>query len=190
MISFGGRLDAENLGKLLAIRCWFASLRSWRFSNGLALVITHAGINTVLESLSAGVPLVAVLLGNDQPGVAARIKAHGAGLVVPLRKLNSNRLRNAVEQVLQDSKYREAAGALQRAIRQLDGPGLAADLVEQAAEYRLHTTDRVMRAILSPTYSNDRTRTIRTMGGAKKARRIFCDGPIPLAHCFSKNDRL
>ena len=30
-------------------------------------VITHAGLNTVLESLSEGVPLVCIPLGNDQP---------------------------------------------------------------------------------------------------------------------------
>jgi zeaxanthin glucosyltransferase len=132
LISFGGRLDAEKIGKLAGDPVLVRFAPQLEVLKRAALVITHAGINTVLESLSEGVPLVAVPLGNDQPGVAARIKAHGAGLVVPLRKLNSNRLRNAVEQVLQDSKYREAAGALQRAIRQLDGPGLAADLVEQA----------------------------------------------------------
>src|SRR3981189_1386468 len=38
-----------------------------------AAVIPHAGLNTVLESLAEGVPLVAVPLGNDQPGVAARV---------------------------------------------------------------------------------------------------------------------
>lgn len=39
-----------------------------------AAVITHAGLNTVLESLAAGVPLVTLPLGNDQPGVAARVQ--------------------------------------------------------------------------------------------------------------------
>lgn len=36
------------------------------------LTITHAGVNTTLESLSNGVPLVAIPITNDQPGVAAR----------------------------------------------------------------------------------------------------------------------
>ena len=49
-----------------------------------AAVVTHAGLNTTLESLAEGVPLVAIPQGNDQPGVAARIAHHGAGVVVPL----------------------------------------------------------------------------------------------------------
>lgn len=38
-----------------------------------ALTITHAGLNTVLESLRCGVPMVAIPIANDQPGVAARV---------------------------------------------------------------------------------------------------------------------
>jgi UDP:flavonoid glycosyltransferase YjiC (YdhE family) len=34
--------------------------------------------------------------------------------------------------VLQEARYREAAQVLQKAIRQLDGPDRAADLIEQA----------------------------------------------------------
>ncbi|MEO0376017.1 MAG: glycosyltransferase, partial [Cyanobacteria bacterium P01_A01_bin.17] len=43
------------------------------------LTITHAGMNTVLESLSNGVPMVAIPITNDQPGVAARVAWSGAG---------------------------------------------------------------------------------------------------------------
>jgi zeaxanthin glucosyltransferase len=46
---------------------------------GAALCITHAGLNTALESLAQGVPMVALPIGYDQPGVAARIKYHGVG---------------------------------------------------------------------------------------------------------------
>jgi zeaxanthin glucosyltransferase len=35
--------------------------------------ITHAGLNTVLESLAQGVPQLAIPITYDQPGVAARI---------------------------------------------------------------------------------------------------------------------
>jgi len=38
-----------------------------------ALTITHAGLNTVLESLSCGVPMVAIPIAKDHPGVAARV---------------------------------------------------------------------------------------------------------------------
>jgi UDP:flavonoid glycosyltransferase YjiC (YdhE family) len=80
--------------------------------------------------------MVAVPLANDQPGMAARVRARGAGVVVPRRKLNPVRLRKAVQLVLTDPGYRQAARNLQNAFRQIDGPGRAADLIEQALQIR------------------------------------------------------
>lgn len=38
------------------------------------LAITHAGLNTALEALARGVPMVAIPITNDQPGVAGRLE--------------------------------------------------------------------------------------------------------------------
>ena len=131
LISLGGGIDPARLGKLAGDPLVVSYAPQLEVLKRAALVITHAGINTVLESLCEGVPLVAVPLAHDQPGVAARVKARGACVVVPLRKLNAARLRKAVTLVLQDSRYREAAQVLQKAIQQTNGPGRAADLIEQ-----------------------------------------------------------
>jgi len=61
-----------------------------------SLVITHAGMNTTLESLSQGIPLVAIPVTNDQPGVAGRVLHHGLGQVVTLSHLSATRLRMAI----------------------------------------------------------------------------------------------
>jgi UDP:flavonoid glycosyltransferase YjiC (YdhE family) len=131
LISLGGGLDPANLGKLAGNPLVVSFAPQLEILKRAALVITHGGLNTVLESLCEGVPLVAVPLANDQPGVAARVKARGACVVVRRHKLNAARLRKAVQQVLQDSRYREAAQTLQKTIQQMDGPGRAADLIEQ-----------------------------------------------------------
>lgn len=47
-----------------------------------ALCITHAGLNTALECLSNGLPMVAIPITNDQPGVAARSEWMGTGEMV------------------------------------------------------------------------------------------------------------
>src|SRR5439155_2028038 len=64
------------------------------------LCVTHAGLNTALEALAEGIPLVAIPITNDQPGVAARILASGTGLFLPLVKLNAEALRGLVDEVL------------------------------------------------------------------------------------------
>lgn len=134
VVSLGGRLDPAKLGTMAGDPLVVRFAPQLELLKRAALVITHAGVNTVLESLSEGVPLLAIPLGNDQPGVAARLKARRAGVVVPLRRLSAARLRKAIARVLQDPSYREAAQALQRAIRQVNGPERAADLIEQVLQ--------------------------------------------------------
>ena len=44
-----------------------------------ALTITHAGLNTVLDSMANGVPVVAVPITYEQPAIARRVEWAGAG---------------------------------------------------------------------------------------------------------------
>ena len=98
-----------------------------------ALTITHAGMNTTMQSLHYGVPMIAIPLAHDQPAIAARLTRTGAGVVIPPRQLNSARLRSAVELVLpRDSSYRASAGRLREAIQQAGGRERAADILEAA----------------------------------------------------------
>ena len=131
VISLGGGLDPSRLGTLPAEPLLVGFAPQLEILKRAALVITHAGLNTVLESLAEGVPLVAIPLGNDQPGVAARVKSRGAGLVVPRSKLSVGALRVAVEAVLRDPGYRESAQALKVAFAKVDGPSMAADIIER-----------------------------------------------------------
>jgi zeaxanthin glucosyltransferase len=97
-----------------------------------SVCITHAGLNTVLEALAQGVPQVAIPVTNDQPGVAARIAEKQAGRVVSLKELTAPRLSASLDQVLDDSIYRDNARYFQQVIARATGLSKAADLVEQA----------------------------------------------------------
>ena len=129
VISLGGGLDPSRLGTLPGDPLVVGFAPQLEIVKRAALVITHGGLNTVLESLAEGVPLVAIPLGNDQPGVAARVKARGAGLVVPRTMLKVGILRSAVEAVLGEPSYRQSAQALKAAFAQVDGPSMAADII-------------------------------------------------------------
>jgi UDP:flavonoid glycosyltransferase YjiC (YdhE family) len=58
------------------------------------LCITHAGLNAALEALAQGVPMVAIPIGHDQPGVAARIAHHGVGEFMEVDDLTSKVFRS------------------------------------------------------------------------------------------------
>jgi zeaxanthin glucosyltransferase len=97
-----------------------------------SVCITHAGLNTVLESLAQGVPQVAIPVSYDQPGVAARIADKKTGVVTSLDKLTADHLSTLLNEVLNDSTYRDNARKLQKAIAQTNGLSVAADLVEES----------------------------------------------------------
>ncbi len=96
------------------------------------LTITHAGMNTTLESMAAGTPMVAIPITNDQPGVSARIEWSGVGKTILPHKLTVPRLRAAIQRVLLDDDYKANVQAIQTAIQQTDGLNVAADIVEAA----------------------------------------------------------
>jgi MGT family glycosyltransferase len=71
-------------------------------------VVTHAGHGTVIRALAHGVPLVCIPMGNDQYDNAARIVARGAGLRLST-KTKLPALREAIQRVLEEPSFREAA---------------------------------------------------------------------------------
>ena len=107
-----------------------------------SLTITHAGLNSTLEALAHGVPLVALPLGVDQNGVAARLQRTKAGIVVPMQKRSAAQISKAIRIALLDPLYKRAAKRLQAEINRIQGLEHAADLVERAFESQLTTTGK------------------------------------------------
>jgi zeaxanthin glucosyltransferase len=101
-----------------------------------AVAITHAGMNTALECLTYGVPMVAIPVTNDQPGVAARVVWTGAGEIVPFGKLTAARLQTALKLVLTKPSYQENALRLKQSISEAGGVSRAADIIELAISTR------------------------------------------------------
>lgn len=95
------------------------------------LAITHAGLNTALECLAAGVPMLCLPITNDQPGVAARVEWVGAGRWLSPRAASPTRLRALRQELLTNPSFRQVAQRFQRDIAQAPGARLAADLIER-----------------------------------------------------------
>lgn len=98
-----------------------------------SLVITHAGLNTTLTALEAGVPVLAIPITNEQPGIAARLAHSGAGRMVPLRQLRLDTLTAVLAELRANPRYRARARELQAAGRAAGGVATAADWVEGLA---------------------------------------------------------
>jgi MGT family glycosyltransferase len=132
VISLGGGQDPALLGDLPGDPVVVGYAPQLELIRRSALTISHGGLNTALESLARGVPLVVLPVAYDQPGVGARVEWSGVGRSLPVGRLTVERLREAVRVVLGDPSYRARAGELRSSIAAADGLNRAADLIELA----------------------------------------------------------
>ncbi|HEX4246448.1 MAG TPA: glycosyltransferase [Pseudonocardia sp.] len=93
------------------------------------LFITHAGFGSVRETLTAGVPVVALPQRADQPMNAQRLADLGVGITLAPDEIDAATLAAACRRALADPHFRHAAHGYQRQILALPGMDrLVADL--------------------------------------------------------------
>lgn len=95
------------------------------------LAILHGGLNSVLDALSTGVPMIVTPIAFEQGAIAARVAASGAGLAVKPRQLRRG-LRPALGRLLREPAFVRKAQALQVEIAMGGGADRAAALIEAA----------------------------------------------------------
>jgi UDP:flavonoid glycosyltransferase YjiC (YdhE family) len=93
------------------------------------VLVTHAGLGSVAGAMTFGVPLVCMPGERDQPLNAQRVVDLGAGVALDATA-SSGEIAAAIERVLSDASYRDAARALGRASRHEGGPDAAAAELE------------------------------------------------------------
>jgi len=132
VLSIGSVLQSEQIGPVPKNAIVVNYAPQLELLKKATLCITHAGFNTALEALTQGVPQVAIPVTNDQPGVAARIAAHQTGVVASLETVTVSHLSMLVDEVLNNSMYRDNARKYQRSIAETNGLSRAASLLEEA----------------------------------------------------------
>jgi MGT family glycosyltransferase len=85
-----------------------------------ALVVTHAGMGTVMAALAHGVPLLCLPMGRDQYDNAARVAACGAGIVLPA-DAGVEEIRHAIQEMLAGPNYQAAARRMAAVMARQDG---------------------------------------------------------------------
>jgi MGT family glycosyltransferase len=132
VISLGGRSDPEIFGDLPGRPLVIKEAPQLELLKKAAVVITHSGLNTVLETLMEGKPILAIPIAYDQPAIADRLAWLGVSEVLPLEALATKQVRIALEKLLNNESYRNAAVDLQGRIRHACGLTHAVDLIEAA----------------------------------------------------------
>ena len=94
-------------------------------------VVTHGGLGTVSEALMAGKPMVVAPIRDDQPLVAERIEALGAGVRVRFGRARAGDLAAAMHSVLTEEAFAAAAQRVGDGLRAAGGASAAADELEK-----------------------------------------------------------
>ncbi|MDT0449280.1 glycosyltransferase [Streptomyces hesseae] len=98
----------------------------------LAAVVHHAGAGTSAAALRAGVPAVTVPVTGDQPFWAGRLAALGAATdPIPFPSLTAERLADALDRVVKQESYAQAAATAARHMATEDGAGQALKAIEE-----------------------------------------------------------
>ncbi|HEX8820549.1 MAG TPA: glycosyltransferase [Archangium sp.] len=97
------------------------------------LVIMHGGYNSVMSALYAGLPMIIVPLGADQPMNAQACAQLGVARVVEPDALTPEAIRQHVRELLKDGSYRERARRFQAESLALPGIEHGVALLERLA---------------------------------------------------------
>jgi UDP:flavonoid glycosyltransferase YjiC (YdhE family) len=108
--------------------------------------------------------MVAIPIGYDQPGVAARIAYHGVGELVEIRDLTTRRLSELIAKVTSNPSYRNKARWFRKVIRETRGLDVAADVIERVfgavKEVRFRSMSRRQRLSRTDAQSTSRAMQI------------------------------
>ncbi len=93
--------------------------------------VTHGGMNSVMEAIYYGVPMVVVPQQPEQAMTAARVADLGLGVALEPGQVTADALRDAVTTVAGDAGYRSRITHMQQAARDAGGYLRAADVIQQ-----------------------------------------------------------
>ncbi|MFJ8546457.1 macrolide family glycosyltransferase [Streptomyces sp. NPDC093586] len=92
--------------------------------------VTHGGMNSTMEALYHGVPMVVIPQMNEQKANGMRVDELGLGRHLAKDDTTAQSLRAAVEQVAGDAAVTERVRSLSASMQAIDGPAVAADAIE------------------------------------------------------------
>jgi MGT family glycosyltransferase len=100
------------------------------------VIVSHAGANTVMTTLSHGLPMLLIPIGADQPLHALRCTELGVALRLDAEDLHTEDVRSSLYKLLEETSYRQMSQRLQQEIMTMPGLEYATELLTQLARER------------------------------------------------------
>ncbi|MFC4147341.1 macrolide family glycosyltransferase [Micromonospora mangrovi] len=133
VVAVGEGVDRDALGAVpenVELMTWVPQLAVLERAD---VFVSHAGMNSAMEAMYFGTPVVALPHMPEQRIIAARLAELGLGVDLSGQPVTADGLRAAVDAVAADDAVRAAVGTIRDALRSTDGPPRAADYIEARA---------------------------------------------------------
>ena len=129
IMSVGNSTDISKLGEIPDNFVVKNMVNQVRVLQEVDAFISHCGMNSVNESLYYGVPIVLFPQQSEQKMVSNRVAELGAGIM--LKNDKPKNIKKAIDEVLNNNKYKENADKLAESFRNAGGATKAVDAILQ-----------------------------------------------------------
>ncbi len=129
VMSIGSNVAAASLGPPPANVSVEAYVPQLDVLQRASAFVSHGGMNSVSESLYCGVPLLVIPQMGEQETVGRRVEELGAGVYLAKEKVTVERLRELVNRLLADARFREQAAVVGDSFRAAGGAARGADAI-------------------------------------------------------------
>jgi rhamnosyltransferase subunit B len=109
-------------------------------------VVHHGGVGTTSQGLLAGVPTLIVPFAFDQSDNAEHARKMGTSRTLYRNNYRAQRVANELHELLTQPNYARRALEVSEQLKQEDGPGRAADLIEQVLPGKSRNVEEVAYA--------------------------------------------
>ncbi len=125
VVVHAGLLNDDKVSKLKKCAEVFDYLKQPDIFEYCDFLISHCGLNTALDALTYGRPIVAIPIGIEQGAIATKLKRVGCAVVV--KRLKQKKIRKGLSKILKNTEFKEncekirqeilSAGGLDKAVR-------------------------------------------------------------------------
>lgn len=140
VLAHGKRLDAATLGTVPSNFLLSSYVPQLEMLQRASVFITHGGMNSTMESLYYGVPMVVLPQMLEQEMTAHRVAELGLGIALDQENPTVEQLREAVARVQSDPAIARRVQSMQQKVRAAGGYPRATDALIDFAAKRLPTT--------------------------------------------------
>ena len=132
VLSVGTQQEVNQLGEPASNRLVVKWAPQLAMLQRAAVMVTHGGLNSIMECIYFGVPMVIVPGLRDQPGNMARAVHHGIALKARMKDVTAGQLVELIENAMHNPHLRQALSRMKSRIAAETGMEAALELIESA----------------------------------------------------------